>query len=81
MKKLYCLLILLLTACSFTPQMGQDLIGQKKTFVKKKLGSPTVSRTEEPNQIWSYRIENCSLLVYFNKEDIVQFIDHSGDCP
>jgi hypothetical protein len=81
MKILYGLLILLLSACSFTPQTGQDLIGQNKKAVKKQFGEPIVSRTEEPNQIWSFRIQDCSLLVYFDKDGIVQFVDHSGYCP
>ena len=81
MKKLCCLFILLLSACAFTPKTGQELVGQKKAVVKKSLGTPIVSRTENPNKIWSYRIGECSLLVYFDKEDTVQFIDHSGNCP
>lgn len=80
MKKLCFLFLFLLSACTFTPKTGQELIGEKKSVVQNSLGLPTVSRTEKPNQIWSYRIGNCSLLVYFNQEDIVQFVDHSGDC-
>ena len=81
MKKLCCLFVLCLSACSFTPKTGQELVGQNKAFVQKNLGLPVVSRTEEPNQIWSYRIGNCSLLVYLNQEGLVQFVDHAGDCP
>ena len=81
MKKLCIILFFLISACAFTPKTGQDLIGQKKSVVQKKLGTPIVSRTESPNKIWSYRIEDCSLLVYLNQDDIVQYVDHSGDCP
>ena len=81
MKKAYFLFILLLSGCAFTPKTGQELIGQKKAFVKKQFGAPIVSRTETPNEIWSYRMKDCSILIYFNQEDIVQFVDHSGDCP
>ena len=81
MKKLLFLLLLGLSACSFTPTIGQDLIGKDKKFIQKKFGEPVVSRTESPNQIYSYRIDDCSLLIYLDQTDTVQFIDHTGNCP
>ena len=80
MKKVFLLLFLSLSACSFTPTIGQDLVGQNKKFVQKKLGKPVVFRTESPNQIYSYRIDNCSILVYFDQSDTVQFVDYTGNC-
>ena len=81
MKKLSVLLFLVLSACSFTPTIGQDLIGKDKKFIQKKFGKPVVSRTEAPNKIYSYRINDCSMLFYLDKTDTVQFIDYIGDCP
>ncbi|MDY6407349.1 MAG: hypothetical protein SPL08_01415 [Pseudomonadota bacterium] len=81
MKIYVCLLCLLLSACAFTPHTGQDLVGQDKKVVQKQLGKPIVSRTEAPYKIWSFRIQDCSLLVYFDQNDVVQHVDHSGYCP
>jgi len=79
MKKLIIILLLSLSAC--TPTIGQDFIGQKQSVVEKRFGKPTVSRTENPNKILSYRIDDCSLLFYFDKSGTVQYVDHSGNCP
>ena len=81
MKKLSLLLFFALSACSFTPTIGQDLVGKDKKFIQKKLGKPVVSRTESPNEVYSYRIDDCSMLIYLDKAGIVQYIDYTGNCP
>jgi len=80
MKKLFLLPFFILAACSFTPTVGQDLIGKDEKYIQKKFGQPIVSRTEAPNRIYSYRFNDCSLLIYFDQTDTVQYIDYSGNC-
>lgn len=63
-----------LGACTMAMQ-PQELVGMNKSVVRRRLGQPVIQRTEYPNQVWSYRKNDCSVLVFFNETDNVQYVD------
>ena len=82
MIKQVCLvgLICIMTGCRTLPSNLSELKGKDKAFVQGSLGTPVVSRTESSNQLWGYRQGECSVLVFFDAADRVQFVDISGTC-
>ncbi len=81
MKKLLILAFLLASGCTLKLEQISCLSGQNKDFVLSKMGNPTIIRTETPNQLWTYQKQNCSILVFFDQTETVQFIDFTGSCP
>lgn len=82
MKKI-CVLVclLILGGCAlFYPVNANQLKGASKSAVQKKLGEPSVVRTEWPYQMWTYAKVDCSILIYFDAGDTVQAIDFAGSC-
>ena len=80
MRYIVLLIFGLLSACSFRPPIGDELINQPQSYVSRRLGTPTIQRTEAPYRLWSYRVDSCSILVYLDKDDIVRYVDFAGDC-
>lgn len=81
MKRIVLLLLFLgIAACQMRPVIGQDWIGRDASFIEKILGQPVVTRTEGNNKIAAYRVEECSILVFFDDQARVAFVDNSGDC-
>lgn len=84
--------ILLLAGCSTPHKVFKDhdhlpvrqetgLVGKSAQTVKASLGAPLMVRTEKPNQIWTYRQNQCTTLVYFDKNEQVCFAESRGECP
>ncbi len=84
MKKIVILCLpILLTAC-LNPKSNQHRLILKNStesrmaFLKGKttqdisniLGQPAIVRTENPNQTWVFRGNNCSLFVFFNQDEV-----------
>ncbi|MBC6982798.1 hypothetical protein [Caulobacter sp. 17J80-11] len=44
------------------------LVGADETAVKGKLGEPVLSRAEGAGALWTYRLPDCALFVYFKRE-------------
>jgi len=80
MKKCILIACLILTGCAFQPIVATELMGKDKDYVLNRFGEPTIVRTETPNQIWSYRDENCSYLVFFDENNVVRWVDAQGSC-
>lgn len=80
MKKYVFIVCFLLTGCAFQSITVTELMGKDKDYVSRKFGTPTVTRTEGTNQIWSYRDENCSRLIFFDQDNIVRWVDIQGSC-
>lgn len=80
MKKFLLTLFFLLSACTFSKTDSENLIGLTDRQILRRFSSPTVIRTEEPYQLWSYRQDTCTVLLYFDETKTVRFVDFSGDC-
>ena len=81
MKKIIILTLFLVSGCTLKLDQISCLSGQGKDFVLSKMGKPTVIRTEFPNQLWTYQKQGCSILVFFDQSETVQFTDFYGSCP
>ena len=80
MKKILLTLFFLLSACTFSKTDSENLIGLTDKQILRRFNSPTVTRTESPYQLWSYRQETCTILLYFDDTNTVRFVDFSGNC-
>ena len=80
MKRILFLLFFILSGCTFYPHSASDLIGLTDYQITRRFKEPTVIRTEGTYQLWSYRKNNCTTLLYFDETKTVQFVDFSGDC-
>ena len=80
MKVILSVLLLFVTACQMRPVIGQDWIGRNSDFIEKMLGRPVVTRTEGNNKIAAYRVGECSILVFFDSENKIAFVDYTGSC-
>lgn len=83
MKKVYLLLLLLLSACA-NAYKGDELIdlkGKKETQVIQILGKPASERKEgKLTKMWAYCQQGCSTLVFFDNQGIVQYAERRGNC-
>jgi len=80
MKKYILISCFILGGCATQPVALTELIGKNQDYVRKQFGTPTVTRSEHPNQIWSYRDEDCSKLVFFDQAHVVRWVDVQGAC-
>lgn len=91
MKKIVLFLFLFLTGCATQDDVFQgrahmnvrqepSLNGLSMRKIEKKLGTPVAKRLEEPNFLWTYRYEDCTTLVYFNKKKRVSYAETRGIC-
>lgn len=80
MKKLLLTAFVILSGCTFYPHSASDLIGMTERQITWRFKEPTVVRTEGYYQLWSYRQDSCTILLYFDSTKTVQFVDFSGDC-
>lgn len=80
MKKILLTLFILLSGCTFSKANSDNLLGLTDKQIIRRFSSPTVIRTEEPYQLWSYRQETCTILLYFDDTNTVRFVDFSGNC-
>ena len=55
-------------------------MGKDKGYVLNKFGDPVIARTEGSNHVWSYRNGDCSYLIFFDKDDVVRWVDAKGSC-
>ena len=75
------LLFLLLAGCSFSRGVElTELKGESQETVVDIYGSPVITRQEGDIQMWAYKQEECSVLVFFDKTQTVQFAESRGDC-
>ena len=80
MKKLFLFSFFIVSGCTFYSRSTSNLIGLTDKQILWRFKEPTVIRTEGSYQLWSYRQNNCSTLLYFDETKTVQFVDFSGDC-
>lgn len=69
MKKLIVLCLMLSGCAGYRSVNLQGLTTQQ---VQRRLGEPTIQRTESPYQLWTYKQSDCSLLVYFDENGLVK---------
>lgn len=55
------------------------LIGRSQEDIRATFGTPNAVRTEEPNQIWTYKKDSCIIFMYMEKEEVV-FAEGRGNC-
>lgn len=89
MKKLWLFIFLLtLVGCatqsSYSPATSAKKIvylkGKSTSQIKKIMGKPALKRMEEPNQLWAYRTNECSVLVFFDANGKSQYAETRGIC-
>ncbi len=80
MCKIGILGFLFLVGCVVKPPIADKLIHQDQAAVRKMMGEPTVVRTEAPYQMWGWRSEECSTVVFFDETGVSQYVDFSGKC-
>lgn len=90
MRKIVFLMgLMLLAGCAGTDENAARLAqrerlsylsGKSENQIRRVLGTPVLTRTEEPYQLWAYRTAGCSTLVYFDTTGQSQFVDVRGDC-
>ena len=80
MKKYLVIGFILLSGCAWQSPLVTELVGKDQDYVIKKQGQPIVIRSEEPNQVWVYRYQDCSQLIFFDQAKIVRWVDLSGQC-
>ncbi len=82
MNKIYLLILIILSACTNLYQ-GDELPNLKtKTSeqVLNLLGKPVSERKEGNFKMWAYRQSDCSTLVFFNQDEVVQYAEQRGQC-
>ena len=89
MKKVFlfiCLLMLVgcATQNAYSPATSAKKIvylkGKTTSQIRKLMGKPALKRTEEPNQLWAYRTNECSVLVFFDAKGKSQYAETRGVC-
>ncbi len=56
------------------------LKGRSMRSIRKFFGEPLTIRTEAPNQLWTYRQDDCVSLIYFNRHKRVSYAEARGTC-
>lgn len=83
MKKSYLILLgIILAGCS-SPYCVDDLPylkGKTASQVRFSFGKPQVVRKEANATLWSYYKDECSSLIFFDADDIVQYAELRGKC-
>lgn len=92
MKYLLLTSFFLLSACSglqgdffddssrFNRVQKRDYFGRSAGEMIEVLGKPRTVLTESPNQVWTYRKDNCITFVYFDESGKVGFAEERGEC-
>ncbi len=84
-KAIAFLCLLVLVGCQagrsepVSPQMMSYLTQKSPKQVARVMGKPTIVRTEEPYQLWAYRQNGCSTLIYFNEQGKSCYVDQRGE--
>ena len=90
-KGLIFILCLYLSACAtenisvrkqlnMPVQEQNTLNGFSQQTVKSLLGNPLAQRTEQPHCMWTYRQPDCTIFVYFGKNQKVRHSEARGQC-
>ncbi len=66
------------SACTMPKQ--HILCGKSKTNITQLLGTPYSMRTEAPYQLYTYKQNDCTMLIFY-KNSIVQHVSQQGTCP
>ena len=93
MKKIVCLSLLLLGACSSPMDSRTSTIlsmansnsmsllkGKTTQEVEQMVGLPTFVRTEEPFQSWIFKAPDCALFVFFDEKGVASYAESKGSC-
>lgn len=56
------------------------LKGKTSAQVASAFGRPTVVHREENATLWSYYQNNCSSLIFFDTQEVVQYAELRGEC-
>lgn len=93
MKKIVTLgcAFLLVVGCQSTlPLISSDtlehgvrdraLIGKSRARIEKELGSALIVRRESTHEMHCYRVESCSVLVFFDETDTARHVEKRGVC-
>ena len=90
-KGLIFILCLLVSACatektvfrqkSTEPIDEQPMLkGYTQQSLKDLFGQPIAQRTEEPHCLWTFRQSDCTLFVYFGKNQKARYSETRGKC-
>ncbi len=82
---------LMMSACSMRPtsfegvshaepQTIASLIGQPRSAIHSRFGTPTLSRNEQNKTLWSYQSDSCALLIFFDETGICRHAETRGKC-
>ena len=82
MKKIYLVLLILLSACATNYKGDElpDLKGKSSSDVLSIMGKPVTERKETTCKMWAYRKNDCSTLIFFDANDVVQYAEQRGKC-
>ena len=83
MKKICLIGFILLSACSGIYQGDElpDLKGKTDEQVLRVLGKPVAERKEGTSKMWAYCQNECSTLIFFDSQNVVQYAESRGKCP
>ncbi len=62
-------------------QSDNSIIGKSCDEIRQQWGKPFLVRHETPNQLWTYRQNECTHLIYFDDSQQVCFAEKRGNCP
>ena len=62
-------------------QQNHTVIGKSCGEIRQMWGTPLRIRHESPNQLWTYREDECTHLIYFDDSQQVCFAEKRGNCP
>ena len=93
MKKFIVILLLMLACCATveekkantilsmaSPQSQVVLHGKTTDEVRQIMGDPTFVRKENPNESWVFKLPDCAVFVFFNKDGTAAFTEAKGSC-
>ncbi len=93
MKKFIAILFFALACCAgmeekkentllsmASPQSQVTLRGKTPSEVREILGTPTFIRKENPHESWVFKLPDCAVFVFFNKDGTAAFTEAKGIC-
>lgn len=83
-------MFLILMGCQTLPLISADtlehgvrdraLIGKSRTQIEETLGPALIVRRESTHEMHCYRVESCSVLVFFDESGMARHVEKRGAC-
>ena len=82
MRKILFVFLFLLSSCSgvYLGKSLPDLRGKDSDDVMAVFGKPVAERREGNFKMWGYCQSDCSTLIFFDVDNIVQYAEQRGHC-